>query len=200
MDLRIGQLAGRVVRVVRCDFYVYSALRLLPDTRGKWRAGCEGPRLAAQATESSSVAVRRERRACRRGLEVTTVVAARGIAPRPLPSSALEQHHMRDREVTGVRQRDDRASAAHLGEARRRTGMKLQRRRAMMPDHLDRRPIHATRESRAQRLHRRLFCGESRRERRGRAALLGAAIGDFAFSEDAADEVIAVALDRLGYP
>jgi len=30
--------------------------------------------------------------------------------------------------------------------------------------------------------------------------LFGAAIGDFAFCEDAADEVIAVALDCLGNP
>ena len=66
-----------------------------------------------------------------------------------------------------------------------------------LADHLDAGPEDSLRLAGAERLHRRFFRGEARREGRGEIAL-GAAIGDFAVGEDAPDETVAVSLDRLG--
>ena len=93
----------------------------------------------------------------------------------------------------------DRAGAAHFGESGRGTGMKPQRWRPVMPDDFNRGPVHATRIAGAERLHRRLFGGEAG-GKGGREASFGTAVRDLALGEDATDEMIAVALDRIGNP
>lgn len=86
---------------------------------------------------------------------------------------------------------------AHGGESTGGAAMKLQLRRTAEPDDLDVAPQHATRVSRAKRLHGRLLRSKPAREVNGRDAA-ARAVGDFSFGEHTAQEPLAVALDAAG--
>src|SRR5262249_47186976 len=79
----------------------------------------------------------------------------------PLP----KQHHVRDRQSTRVRERQQRTGTAHRLKTLRGAAMEREPRRAMTPDDFDAGPVDATRMSCTERLHRCLLGCEPRRER-----------------------------------
>src|SRR6266566_8010789 len=110
--------------------------------------------------------------------------------------SILQQHDVRDGELTRVRKRQQRARAAHGLEPLGRATVKAELRRAVSAYDLDAGPEDAARVTGAKRLHRGFLGGEARGKRRGEVAL-GLAVRDFTFREDPPHEAIAVPLDHV---
>jgi purine-nucleoside/S-methyl-5'-thioadenosine phosphorylase / adenosine deaminase len=99
-------------------------------------------------------------------------------------------------EITRVRQRKERARGAQQLESTRGSLTEAQLRRTASPNHLDAAPQNTLAVARPERFHCRFLRCESGRKR-GRRIAPTPAVRDFAFREDAVNEPIAVALDRV---
>jgi hypothetical protein len=112
-------------------------------------------------------------------------------------ASAAEDQDFGERERVGMRDGQQRRSAADRRESSGGAAVKLQLRRTSVPDDLDIAPEHATREPRAERLHSRLFRGKARRKTALRYAV-APAVGHLTVGEHAVHEPIAIACDGVG--
>src|SRR5262245_45988602 len=108
-----------------------------------------------------------------------------------------EDHHLREGERVGMRDRDERGAAADGREAAAGAAVELKPRRTAAADDLDVAPQHALRVAGAERLHRGLLGGEAAgKVDFGLAAPL--AVRHFSLGEDTMDETIAVTFDGRG--
>ncbi len=89
----------------------------------------------------------------------------------------------------------ERSTYQHAVGAACGATMELQARRSSAADDLDVFPEHAARVARAERFHRRFFCGESAREMGGRVSPLGT-IGNLAGGEHPSQEAFAVSFEH----
>ena len=110
-------------------------------------------------------------------------------------ASVAENQHLRHRERVGVRDGQQRRTAAHRARAPRGAAVQPQLRRPAAAERPRVAPEHAARMAGAERLHRRFLRREAPGEVRHRVAP-PRAIGDLAVGEDAAQEPVAVALER----
>ena len=105
---------------------------------------------------------------------------------------------MSEGERIGVTDRQLRRAAADSGQASGRAAMQLElRRTAGLSHYFDVTPQHALRVPGAERLHRG-FLGREAAGEMNRRRMPPHAVRDFAFSENAAREAVAVAVDRRG--
>src|SRR5262245_45520592 len=108
-----------------------------------------------------------------------------------------EDHHLREGEGVGMRDRDERGAAADGREAAAGAAVELKPRRAAAADDLDVAPQHALRVASAERLHRGFLGGEAAgKVDFGLAAAL--AVRNFGLGEDTMDKAITVPFDGRG--
>src|SRR5204862_4538285 len=121
--------------------------------------------------------------------------SARGAA-----SASALAHHAGDRQPAVMRERDVDAPAAEGPEALERDLVELEARLlAAGLDHLGVLPADAAAQARADRLERRLLGGEPCRQV-GQRIMMGAAVGQLAFREEAFLHALAEALEGLHQP
>ena len=118
-----------------------------------------------------------------------------GDNPRCL--SVAENQHLRQRERVGMRDGDERGSAAHGGEPARGAPVQPQLRWTAVSHDLDVAPQDAVRVAGSQGLHGGFLGRESAGKVRRRHAAPHA-VGHFALGEDTMGESLAVALDGGG--
>ncbi len=108
-----------------------------------------------------------------------------------------EDHHLREGERVGMRDRDERRVAADGREPAAGAAMQVKLRRAAAAHDLDVAPEDALRVAGAERLHRRFLGGEAAgKVDFGLAAPL--AVRHFGLGEDTMDETITVTFDGCG--
>ena len=109
-------------------------------------------------------------------------------------ASVAEDQDLRDRQRVGVRDGQQRRTAAYRGELPSGSAVQLELRRPAAADHLDVTPEDPLRMARAERFHRRLLRGEAAREMNRRLAAPHA-VRDFTLGENTLQESLAIALD-----
>ena len=109
-------------------------------------------------------------------------------------ASVAEDHDLRHRQGVGVRDGQQRRTAAHALESARGAAVQPQLRRPSATDHLDVAPEDAVRMAGAERLHRRLFRGEASGEM-NRGVPPSHAVRDLALGEDTLQKARPVSLD-----
>ena len=110
-------------------------------------------------------------------------------------TSLAEEHHLRERDRLGMRDRDEASTHLHHVGAPCGTAMQPQLRRSPGPDHFDVLPEHAAGVPCAERLHGGFLRGESAGKVRNRIAP-ARAVGNLGVRKDPPEEAIAIPLQQ----
>jgi len=112
-------------------------------------------------------------------------------------ASAAQNHDLRQRQIIGMGDCQERRNTTHRFEPARGAAVQLQLRRTAVADDFNVAPQHAVRVACPERLHRRFFGGEPAREMNRRNFAAGT-VRHLTVREDPPKESLAVAIDRVG--